>query len=62
MKITIDLENLQSIIEEVAEKQTGGAIEDAIRSVAINYVTANYKDKIETITDEIMEKIIELTK
>ena len=58
MKITIDLENLQSIIEEVAEKQTGGAIEDAIRSVAMNYVTANYKDMIEAITDEIMEQSI----
>ena len=58
MKITLDLENLQGVIEEVAKKQTGEAIEDAIRSVATSFINANYKDKIEQITNEILEQSI----
>lgn len=51
MKVTIEMENLQSIIEESAKINTERAIEDAIREVAHTKVDAVLKGKIEEIVN-----------
>lgn len=51
MKVTIDMENLQSIIEESAKINTERAVEDAIRDVAHTKVDAVLRGKIEEIVN-----------
>lgn len=51
MKVTIEMENLQSIIEESAKINTERAIEDAIREVAHTEVNAVLNGKIEEIVN-----------
>lgn len=51
MKVTIDMENLQSVIEESAKINTERAVEDAIRDVAHEKVDAVLRGKIEEIVN-----------
>lgn len=51
MKVIIEMENLQSIIEESAKINTERAIEDAIRDVAREKVDNVLKDQIEEIVN-----------
>ena len=51
MKVTIEMENLQSIIEESAKINTERAVQDAIRAVAREKVDEVLRGKIEEIVN-----------
>lgn len=52
MKVTIDMENLQSIIEETAKINTKNAVEQAIMDVAREKVDSVLRGRIEEIVNE----------
>lgn len=52
MKVTIEMENLQNIIESAAEKNTEQAIKEAIKEIACNKVDEILEDKIEDIVND----------
>lgn len=52
MKVTIDMENLQSIIEESAKINTKNAVEQAIMDVAREKVDSVLRGRIEEIVNE----------
>ena len=58
MKVTIEMDNLQSIIEAAAEKNTAEVIEDWVRQTTKSILDRDYKNAIEeVVTAKIKEYI-----
>lgn len=58
MKVTIEFNDLQRLIEDVAKKQTEETIDEAVREVIKGIVERDYKQTIESKVNELLESFV----
>ena len=58
MKINIEMDNLQKIVEETASRTVENSIEEVISKIIFNFIEANFKQVIEDKINELMNEYI----
>lgn len=58
MKLTIDMENLEELVQAAAEENTRAVVKDAVETTAKKYISENLRSVIEGICQDTMEKHI----
>jgi len=59
MKVTIEMDNLQSVIEGAVKKNTGEVIEDWVRQTTTSILDRDYKEVIEEVVTSKMKECID---
>jgi hypothetical protein len=58
MKINIEMDNLQKVVEETASRTVENSIEETISKIILNFIEANFKQVIEDKVNNLMNEYI----